>query len=150
VPSAGGDRVDAGERAERAFLVLCVALPAEGRVALGQIDPEQHITSSLLRRAARHLAAGRTEMPLTGLPPDDEELARVLADLVQRAGRAGKRAVGPDNLQHTRLMLELARIERGLRRARAEKSGEVEAIAREREAVKAQIGAVVGRLEEVD
>jgi DNA primase len=138
--------VDAGERAERAFLVLCIALPAEGRAALAAIDPEQHLTSELMRRVAAHLA-DRTEMPLTGLPPDDEELTRAVADLVTRAGRAS--GIGPDNLLHTRLMLELGRLERLIRRARSERSGDVAALARQREAVRAQIGDVVGRLEEV-
>jgi DNA primase len=136
---------DAEVRAERAFLVLCVALPSQGRAALELIDPEQHLTSAVFRRAARHLR-GRTAMPLTDLPPDDDELARVIADLVKRSGQA--RDVRPENLEHTRLVLELARLDRAVRRARAERSGDVAAVAREREAVRRQIGELVSRLED--
>src|SRR5204863_8271048 len=70
--AAAGERVpeqmlDPTVRSERAFLVLCVALPDAGKRALASIDPEQHLTSQRLRRVARHLV-GQIEMPLTGLP----------------------------------------------------------------------------------
>src|SRR5205807_7568705 len=108
---------DPAVRAERAFLVLCIALPPAGRAALQAIDPDQHITSERLRRAARHLA-GQTEMPLSGLDAGDEELARTIADLVERAGRAGN--VSVEQLEHSQLMLELARLDRAIRWARVE------------------------------
>jgi DNA primase len=107
--------LDPEVRKERDFLVLCIALPDEGSRALEQIDFEEHITSMRLRRAARHLA-GRIDMPMTAVPPEDEELARVLADLVERAGRV--REVRPEHLEQQRLYLELGRLERAIRRAR--------------------------------
>jgi DNA primase len=131
-------------RNERAFLVLCIALPEAGRRALQAIDPDQHLTSERLRRAARHLA-GQTEMPLTGLAPDDDELAHVMADLVARAGRAGE--VTTEQLEQQRLLLERARLERAIRRAREEGGPMVGELAREREQVLGEIRAIDARME---
>ncbi|MBV8430325.1 MAG: toprim domain-containing protein, partial [Solirubrobacterales bacterium] len=135
---------DPAVRSERWFLVLCVALPEAGRTALQAIDPDQHLTSQRLRRAARHLV-GQTEMPLSGLAPDDEELARVMADLVARAGRAGEVTV--EQLEQQRLLLERARLERAIRRAREEGGLKIGDLAREREQVAAQIRAIDARME---
>jgi DNA primase len=136
--------LDQGARAERAFLALCVALPDAGARTLFEIDPDELITSELMRRAARHIA-GRTHSPLADLPPDDEPLARTVADLVARAGRGGQ--VSADQLEHARLVLERARLDRAIRRARAEgQPGQAE-LATRREAVLGQIRLVVARLE---
>jgi hypothetical protein len=131
-------------RTERAFLVLCIALPQAGRRALGAIDPELHLTSERLRRAARHLA-GQTEMPLSGLAEEDEDLAHVMADLVARAGRAGQ--VTPEQLEQQRLLLERARLERAIRRAREEGAAGIGELAREREHVLEEIHAIDTRIE---
>jgi DNA primase len=136
--------IDQAARAERTFLGLCVALPDAGARMLFEIDHEQLITSELMRRAARHIA-GRTHAPLSDLPVDDEQLARTVADLVSRAARAGP--VSQDQLEHARLVLERARLERAIRRARAEGSSGIGELAREREAVLERIRQVVGRLE---
>jgi hypothetical protein len=136
--------IDPAVRSERAFLVLCIALPEAGRAALRAIDPEQHLTSERLRRAARHLA-GQTEMPLSGVAPEDEELAHVMADLVERAGRAG--TVTAERLEQQRLLLERARIERAIRRARSEGGSGVPELAREREQVTGEIRAIDARME---
>jgi DNA primase len=138
------DVSDPAVRSERAFLVLCVALPEAARRALQAIDPEQHLTSERLRRAARHLA-GQTEMPLSGLSPEDEELARVMADLVARAGRAGE--VSVEQLEQQRLLLERARLERAIRRAREEGGLRIRDLAREREHVLDEIRAIDARME---
>jgi DNA primase len=138
------EMIDPTVRTERAFLVLCVALPEAGRAALQAIDPEQHLTSERLRRAARHLA-GQTEMPLSGLAPDDEQLAHVMADLVARAGRAGE--VTTEQLEQQRLLLERARIERAIRRAREEGGTGMLELAREREEVMGEIRAIDVRME---
>ena len=97
-----------------------------------------------MRRAARHLA-GRTQSPLADLPPDDDELARTVADLVAEAGRAGH--VSEDQLEHARLVLERARLERAIRRARTEGGTGIGELARQREAVLEKIRNVVARLE---
>src|SRR5439155_24008292 len=98
--------VDQGVRAERAFLALCLALPGPGATALQEADPDQVLTSAILRRAAKHLAH-HLESPLAELPPDDDELARVIGDLVALAGRGGDPSVA--RLQHARLVLERSR-----------------------------------------
>jgi len=150
-PSSGGRTaavrpatIDPTVRAERAFLVLCVALPGEGRRALAAIDPDEHLTSEPLRRAARRLA-GQPELPLTGLADDDEQLSRVLADLAQRARRAGD--VRPEQLEQQRLLLELARLDRAIRRARTESRAQLPALAEQREAVLDAIHALGGTFE---
>jgi DNA primase len=139
-----GALTDPVVRSERAFLVLCIALPEAGRRALQAIDPEQHLTSERMRRAARHLA-GQTEMPLTGLAPEDHELAQVMADLVARAGRAGE--VSVEQLEQQRLLLERARLERAIRRAREEGGPMIGELAREREQVLGEIRAIDARRE---
>ncbi|MBV9000359.1 MAG: DNA primase, partial [Solirubrobacterales bacterium] len=136
--------LDQAARAERAFLALCVALPHAGAETLFAIDPDRLITSEVMRRAARHIA-GRTHSPLADLPGDDEELARTVADLVARAGRAGR--VSEDQLEHARLVLERARLERAIRRVRADGSPGTGELARERENILEQIRHVVARLE---
>jgi DNA primase len=149
--ASGGPTVvsplEQGVRRERAFLVLCVALPVAGDAALAEIDPDQLLTSEVFRRTARHLA-GRAASPMADLPGDDEELARVVADLVARAGRAGEVGeVGEESLEHARLVLELGRVDRALVRARATGAGGITELAREREQVLAAIKRVVVRLE---
>ncbi|MBV9336301.1 MAG: hypothetical protein JO243_10455 [Solirubrobacterales bacterium] len=136
--------LDQAARAERTFLALCVALPEAGARMLFEVDPDRLITSEVMRRAARHIA-GRTHSPLADLPPDDEVLARAVADLVARAGRAGR--LSEDQLTHARLVLERARLERAIRRARAEGAVGIGELAREREAVLERIRQVVARLE---
>jgi hypothetical protein len=68
-----------------------------------------------------------------------------VADLVARAGRA--RSVSQDQLEHARLVLERARLERAIRRARAEGSSGIGELAREREDVLERIRQTVARLE---
>jgi hypothetical protein len=151
------ESVDPAVRGQRAFLALCLALPSAGEQALAAIDLDEHITSARLRRAARHLS-GRLDHPLGGLPPDDDELARTVADLVKRAGQAV--AVRPEHVEQQRLYLERARLERAIRRAlttsavagsrspsRAEGGGDVQGLAREKEAVRMAIQELDARLE---
>jgi DNA primase len=135
---------DPAVRAERAFLVLCIALPQAGRRLLQAIDPEEHLTSKRLRRAARHLA-GQTEMPLSGLDEDDEELARVMAELVAQAGRIGQ--VRVEQLEQQRLLLERARLERAIRLARERRTPGIGELAREREQVMGAIRELDTRIE---
>jgi DNA primase len=143
-PTPVPDSIDPAVRAERAFLVLCIALPRAGRRALGAIDPDVHLTSDRLRRAARHLA-GQTEMPLSGLAEDDEDLAHVMADLVARAGRAGEVTV--EQLEEQRLQLERARLERAIRHARDEGGTGITELALERKRVLDALHAIGTRVE---
>ena len=107
-------------------------------------------TPSSCSRASRCAAlpatsTGRLASPLADLPRDDEELATTVADLVARAGRAGE--VSVEQLEHARLLLELGRVERAIRRARGAGSSGISDLAREREHVREQIRAVTGRME---
>jgi DNA primase len=136
--------LDHGERAERAFLALCIALPDAGARTLFGIDLDRLITTDLLRRAARHIA-GRTRTPLADLPAGDEALARTVAALVEEAGRGGP--VSENELEHARLVLERTRLDRAIRRARAEGATEIPELARERETVREQIRHLVAKLE---
>jgi DNA primase len=143
-PPAAPPGLDQGLRHERQFLALCVALPEVGARMLAGIDVDALLTSELHRRAARHLAT-HMAAPLGDLPTDDDELARVVAGLVDRAGRGG--TVAADALDHARLLLELARVERALARARAARQPGVGALAAQRQSVLGELRAVGVRLE---
>jgi DNA primase len=146
-PTADMVSVSRTARGERSFLALCIALPDRGAAVLAAIDPEDLLTSSVLRRAAHHLT-GRTHEPLRDLPEDDPDLARTIADLVGRAGRAPQPA--PEALEHARLLLELARLDRQIARARAGHQPGIGRLARERQDVLASIRALGVRLERAD
>jgi DNA primase len=157
-PGAGGGALNAGTggpragaaaglghavRSERLFLALCIALPEPGEAALAQTDVDQLLTSEALRAAARQLR-GRLRTPLAELPPDDEDLARTVADLVTLAGRVPD--PGPDRLEHARLVLERDRLDRAIIRART--AGEpTSELAHEREVVREAIRSAMSRLE---
>jgi hypothetical protein len=143
-PARASDR---GPRPERLFLALCVALPALGAQTLAAIDLEQMLTSEQLRAAARHLADGRAGSPLTGLPRDDDQFARLIAGLVELAGRIPDPS--PDRLEHARLVLDRDRLDRAIIRARGKRTGTAR-LARERELVREQIRSVGDRLHEID
>jgi hypothetical protein len=68
-----------------------------------------------------------------------------MADLVERAGRAGE--VSAEQLEQQRLLLERARIERAIRRAREEGGSGMLELAREREQVMGEIRAIDARME---
>ena len=130
-------------RQERLFLAQCVAVPEPGAAALARIEIDELLTSNAMRSAARQLQ-GRLRTPLADLPPGDEPLARTIADIVAQAGRVPDPSA--ERLEHTRLVLELGRLERAINRARADGSG-ISALAAERERVREEMQAVVARLE---
>ncbi len=150
------------EQVERAFLAFCVAFPKDGREALATVEIEEHFTGEALRGAAAYLRAGNLESPLTGVPADDVELSRTIAELVAQADalraeetdEAVSEAAGPEAVAHLpeeprvsaetatarvrvqRLQLELARLERQIQAATARHGGEVSEVAARREEVK--------------
>jgi DNA primase len=85
-PTSSTGGMSRRERSERSFLALCIAFPREGKEALAQIDPEQHFTAVLLRRAAEHLRGGHLLDPTAGIDPEDSELAAMVAALAAHAG----------------------------------------------------------------
>jgi DNA primase len=141
---ARAETIEQGARQEQTFLALCIAVPQAGARKLFEIDIDALITSVPLRRAARHIA-GRTDSPLADLPADDEPLARTVAALVAEAGQRGR--VSEDELEHARLVLDEARLDRAIRRSTADTGAGVPELARERETVRAARHAVTTRLE---
>jgi DNA primase len=132
---ARGGGLSRREETERAFLALCIASPAEGRVALAELDLQEHFSSDLLRRAAKHLREGSLTEPMAdgsgegdGLDADPE-LKRLLAELVVEAGRD---EAHPAMLEVQRLQLELARLERRIQQARGQQDADVSALATRR------------------
>jgi len=127
------------EETERTFLALCIASPEEGEQALGSLNVDEHFTSELLKRAARHLGAGHLRDPMAdpaGLEAGldgDPHLKALLAELVVEAGRE---PVQPAMLDVQRLQLELARVDRRIQQARGAQSGDVSELARSRGEVK--------------
>jgi DNA primase len=127
------------EETERTFLALCIASPEEGERALASLEVEEHFTSELLRRAAKHLGAGHLRDPmadpagLEGGLDGDPQLKALLAELVVEAGRE---PVQPAMLDVQRLQLELARVDRRIQQARGEESGDVSELATRRGEVK--------------
>lgn len=137
------------EDAERAFLALCIASPEEGAPALASVDIDEHFSSELLRRVARHLRAGDLREPMTAAAGEgedlqgDAELQRLLAELVVEAGRD---SAHPAMLEAQRLQLELARVDRQIQRARGQQSGAVSELAGQRAEVKREFDRAYGRV----
>ena len=113
------------------------------------IDVEEHFSSELLRRAARHLRAGSLSEPMSAQPghgdkvDDDPALQRLLAELVVEAGREQAR---PAMLEVQRLQLELAWVDRQIRQARGRELGDVSDLARRRADVKRDFDRAYGRV----
>ena len=130
-------------RGERLFLALCLAVPDVGAGLLAELDVDEIITSTPLRRAARHLAT-HLRSPLADLPDGDDEFARTISGLVQLAGRVPDPSA--DRLEHAHLILDLDRLDRAIIRARADGAG-TSALAHQREVVRDAIREAVARLE---
>ena len=140
----GGDRaarpprmvtsVDLREDTERAFLARCLAVKDAGRAALESMDVEATFGNDLTRRAARYLVE-HLEHPGQSLPAGADDLARLVAELVIRAGDL---AADPAALALERLALDKLRLDRMI--AAARRAGEpVTALAVERQRVQDQI-----------
>jgi hypothetical protein len=139
-------RPDHGLRSERSFLAMCIAAPEAGASVLSSLDPDALLSSDVMRRAARHLT-GHLEAPLSGLPREDDELSRTIADLVARAGRGG--SVTSDELEHSRLLLELGLLDRQIAQARVEHRPGIRELARLRQQVRERLGAVTTKIEQI-
>jgi DNA primase len=119
--------LDAAARAERDFLVQCVAMPSAAAGELAAIDVEATFTEELMRRAALHLR-DYADAPTDGLEPDDP-LARLMAELTVRAATQRGSASA---FRGARLNLELALLRREKSAARGEGRPLAPIIARER------------------
>lgn len=126
------------EDTERAFLAQCISTPTHGQAALAEVDIEMLFTSELMRKAARHLRDGNVAEPLKGVPDEDRELVSLLAELTVEAGRwpVPEGSGTPPMLEVQQLQLQLASIDRRIHTARAQSTGEVSDLARQRGEVK--------------
>ena len=128
--------LDRREQTERAFLAYCLALPDEGERRLEEADLEELFASPETRRAAEYLR-GRVRTPAAALPPGDEALARLVAELVIRAGQL---EATPAKLELESLQLDLSRLDRLIAGARVSGGGEgVHDLATRRQTVLDQI-----------
>jgi DNA primase len=123
------------EQSERAFLALCVALPEEGEQRLAAADIDDYFSAPATRQAAAYLR-GRLRTPAADLPPGDEALARLVAELVVRAGAL---EATPAKLELEALQLDLHRLERHISEARLSGTGGIGALAAERQRVLEEI-----------
>jgi DNA primase len=126
-------QLDSGERTERTFLELCIALPERGRELLEALDLDSVFNSHTTRAAAAHL---REHLESPGAGVDDAQLAVLLAELFVRA--ATLQPV-PAELEVERCQLELARIDRAIAGARGAGTGGLTALQRERATLKREL-----------
>ena len=132
-PPVNGARgaLDRREQSERAFLAYCLALPDEGETRLGAADLDELFSSPATRRAAEYLR-GRLRSPAGDLPAGDEPLARLVAELVIRAGQL---EATPAKLELEALQLDLHNLDRRIATARTEGHERIRDLATERQQV---------------
>ena len=126
-------QLDAGERAERAFLELCIALPGRGGELLEDLDLESLFASPVARAAAVHL---RTHLDSPGSGIEDPSLMTLLAELEVRAAAS---TPVPAELEAERVQLELARIHRAIAGARGAGAGGLTELQRQRTALMGEL-----------
>ncbi len=119
------------ERSERAFLALCLALPDDGEQRLADTDVEDYFSTPATREAAQYLR-GRLRAPSSALPSGNEQLARLVAELVIRSSDM---EATPAKLELEALQLDLHRLEREMSSARLSGGTGVQALAVERQRV---------------
>ena len=131
-PAANGARpLDRREQSERAFLAYCLALPDEGESRLAAADLDDLFSAPETRRAADYLR-GRLRSPAGELPAGDERLARLVAELVIRAGQLD---ATPAKLELEALQLDLHNLDRRIATARTEGHERIHDLAAERQQV---------------
>jgi DNA primase len=142
-----GGGLSGREETERAFLALCIASPEEGARALDGLDVDEHFSSELLRRVARHLREGDLTEPMAGRSGEgggvngDPEIGRLLAELIVEAGAE---QANPAMLEVQRLQLELARVDRQIQQARGQEGVDVSALAQRRAGLKREFDRAYG------
>src|SRR5215208_635562 len=130
-PNGAVKVLDRREQTERAFLSYCLALPAEGEQRLAEADLDDLFAAPMTRRAAEYLR-GRLRTPAADLPPGDEPLARLVAELVIRAGQL---EATPAKLELEALQLDLSRLDRLIAGARVSGGEGMRELATERQVV---------------
>jgi DNA primase len=130
-PNGAHKVLDRREQTERAFLAYCLALPDEGGRRLADADLEELFSAAMTRRAAEYLR-GRLRTPAADLPPGDEPLARLVAELVIRAGQL---EATPAKLELEALQLDLSRLDRLIAGARVSGGEGMRELATQRQVV---------------
>jgi DNA primase len=123
--------LDRREQTERAFLAYCLALPDEGERRLAAAELDELFSAPDSRRAAEYLR-GRLSSPAGELPAGDEPLARLVAELVIRAGQLD---ATPAKLELEALQLDLHNLDRRIATARTEGHERIHDLAAERQQV---------------
>ena len=123
--------LDRREQTERAFLAYCLALPEEGEQRLAAASLDEMFSAPATRRAAEYLR-GRLRSPAGELPAGDEPLARLVAELVIRAGQL---EATPAKLELEALQLDLHNLDRRIATARTEDREHIHGLAAERQQV---------------
>jgi DNA primase len=130
-PNGARAVLDRREQSERAFLAYCLALPEEGEERLAAADLDELFSAPATRRAAEYLR-GRLRSPAGELPAGDEPLARLVAELVIRAGEL---EATPAKLELEALQLDLHNLDRRIATARTEGHERIRDLAAERQQV---------------
>ena len=133
VGEAPAAALGAGERTERSFLELCIAMPDRGAAMLATLDIDSAFAGTLTRAAATHLKDHLDE-PVASAT--DEALAQLLTRL---AVRASTLEPVPAQLEVAARQLELARIERAIEAVRASGGAGIALLGHERNELKAQL-----------
>jgi DNA primase len=134
---------DPALEAERIFLANCLSAGQLGREYLDRLTPA-HFSSTVLLRARDHLAAHFAD-PIADLPADDQELSALVAGIALRADEAER--ADESLLRMSFLALDLKRIDREIRKARAEGAlARQSELAVERQRVRAEMDTVMGEL----
>ena len=130
-PNGARAALDRREQSERAFLAYCLALPEEGEERLAAADLDELFSAPATRRAAEYLR-GRLRSPAGELPAGDEPLARLVAELVIRAGEL---EATPAKLELEALQLDLHNLDRRIATARTDGHERIHDLAAERQQV---------------
>ncbi len=130
-PNGARAALDRREQSERAFLAYCLALPEEGEERLADADLDELFSAPATRRAAEYLR-GRLRSPAGELPAGDESLARLVAELVIRAGEL---EATPAKLELEALQLDLHNLDRRIASARTDGHERIRDLAAERQQV---------------
>lgn len=135
----GADPMGAQPETERVFLAACLAFPERAVGELAHLSPDEHFTSGLTRRAARHLAAHPTG-PLEAAA-GDEELHDYLSGLRSVADRGG---LTSRLLQPARMQLEILQLGRAIAAAVRGEGGDASALASRRESKRRELDDLLG------
>ncbi len=126
------------ERAERAFLAMCVGQPRLGRELLERVGEDD--LSERLRPVRAHLV-DHLDDPLAALPEDPDEAALITEVAMLAESEPSSEPV----LQLSFLQLELRRVDRQLRSAAQEREFERQRLLlEERERTRAQVAELMG------